>query len=218
MGHSRIRGFSLTSAVIIAAGFVAVRAAPDCARFVHSYITVPVRNRVSKVTAEAWAKWRIGHPDWKPNPNVQRPKYKLTRKETIEKIEFACSMPTEPTQLDLLFSPADFNAPPPIIMFPPMPMEATQVTFPAPKPPAVEVAETEWPPMIPYVPPIIQGGGPPYLVVPLIAPPGAAPTPEPPSLFLAALGGLPALLLLSGRRRRGEVRAQAPGQARFFQM
>jgi hypothetical protein len=210
MGHSRIRGFSLTSAIVIAAGFIAVQAAPDCARFVHSYVTVPVRNRVSKVTAEAWEKWRVGHPDWKPSPNVQRPKYKLTRKETMEKIEFACSLPTEPMRLDLLFSPADFNAPPPIIMFPPPPMEATQIAFPAPMPPAVsetpnEIAQTEWPPMIPYVPSIVEGGSPVFPVLPAIAPPGVAPVPEPPSLVLVALGLASISFVTAARSRRTDA-------------
>jgi hypothetical protein len=205
VGYSRIRSVALSSAVIIVGGFLAVRASPDCQR----YVTVPVRNRVSKATAMAWAEWRIAHPNWKPNPKVQRPKYVMTRKETVEKVEFACSVPTDPQYLNLLFAPADFNflPLPPIIALPPM--EATQIKIPAPTPPDVvevptEVATDEWPPLVPYLPPIVESGGgsPIFPILPIVPPPIVGTVPEPSSLVLAAIGLLPALLLLRARRRR----------------
>lgn len=213
MGFSGIRSVALNSAVFVVAGLAAVSAAPNCERFIHSYVTVPVRNRVSKATAEAWAKWRVAHPDWKPNPNVQRPKYVMTRKETVEKIEFACSLPTEPLYLDMLFTPADFNAPPPIFAFPPM--EATQVTIPAPTPLEVsefptEIVRTEWPPLIPYVPPIEEGGSTSFPTLPVVTPPVVLPTPEPPSLVLVALGL--ASISLAARARSRRASAQRASQ------
>jgi PEP-CTERM motif-containing protein len=211
VGYSRIRSFTITSTVIIAGGFLAVRASPDCVRFVHTYITVPVRNRVSKATAKAWAEWRIAHPDWKPNPKVQRPKYVMTRKEAIEKVEFACSMPTEPQYLDLLLAPEDLSPPPPFIELPPM--EATQITIPAPTPPDVieappEVATEEWPPLVPYVPPIVESGGasPVFPVLPVVPPPIVGAVPEPSSLVLVAIGLASTWLLAGTRLRRANMK------------
>jgi hypothetical protein len=206
VGYSRIRSVALNSAVIIAGLIVAVRASPDCQRFVHTYVTVPVRNRVSKATAKVWAEWRIAHPTWKPNPKVQRPKYVMTRKETVEKVEFACSMPTDPQSLDMLLTPADFYPPPPFMNLPPM--EATKIDIPAPTPPDVievptEVATEEWPPLVPYVPTIVEGGGGPpvFPVLPIVPPPVLGVVPEPSSLLLVATGLASMGLLLRVQRR-----------------
>jgi hypothetical protein len=213
VGYSRIQEVLLTSAVFVAGGMALVHASPNCERFVHSYVTVPVRNRVSKATAEAWAKWRVAHPDWKPNPAVQRPKYIMTRKESVEKVEFACSMPTEPLNLDLLFTPADFNAPPPVFTLP-TPLGASQITIPAPMLPAVaeapiEIAQTVWPPLVPYVPPIVESGGNnSFPVLPVVTPPVILPTPEPPSFVLVALGLTTISLAVRARSRRAGVQGR----------
>jgi hypothetical protein len=132
----RIQAAALAFILLPAAvGVVAIRASATCERFVRTYVTTPVRNRVSKTTAEAWAQWRIGHPNWKANPKLHRPKYVMTRKEAVEKVEFACSAPLIDMSTDGLFAEAD--VPPPIVNFPPM--ESTQITFPSEIPP--EVAE-----------------------------------------------------------------------------
>ena len=95
MSRSRIR---IQAAVITflllpaAAGVLAVHASATCERFVRTYVTKPVRNRVSKQTAEAWAAWRVAHPNWKPNPNLHRPKYVMNREEAIQKVDFACTI------------------------------------------------------------------------------------------------------------------------------
>jgi hypothetical protein len=141
-----------------ATGVVAVHASATCERFVRTYVTKPVRNRVSKTTADAWTAWRIAHPNWKPNPKNHRPKYLMTRNEAVQKVNFACSVPLESTGLDLFFTPADFDAPPPIVDL--HAMDTTQITFPSPIPPEVaEITPSEVPllPLIPPEAPVIPG-------------------------------------------------------------
>jgi PEP-CTERM motif len=170
-----------------ATGVVAVHASATCERFVRSYVTKPVRNRVSKTTADAWTAWRIAHPNWKPNPNNHRPKYLMTRDEAVQKVNFACSVPLESTNLDLLFTPADFDFPPPVVDL--HAMNNTQITFPDQIPPEVaEITPSEVPPL-PLIPP----------EAPVI--PGPGPVPEPGSLLLVA-SGIGVLGLLSEKNRR----------------
>ena len=186
MSGSRIRiqvavlAFLLLPATV---GILAVHASATCERFVRTYVTKPVRNEVSKHTAEAWAAWRIAHPNWKPNPSLHRPKYVMTREEAMQKVDFACSVPTDPVTLDTLFTPTNFAAPP---MFTVPLMETAEVTLPTELPPAV-VALT---PVLPIVPPSF----------PLIT--GAALTPEPGSLLLFATGlGFLALVMAAKSAR-----------------
>lgn len=172
MNRSRIRiqvavlAFLLLPATV---GILAVHASATCERFVRTYITTPVRNRVSKQTAEAWAAWRVAHPNWKPNPNLHRPKYVMTREEAMQKIDFACSVPTDPTDLNLFFTPTNFAAPPIITAVPEM--DTTQILLPSELPP--QVAEVI--PALPIVPPEF----------PLVA---GGTVPEPGSLLLVATG------------------------------
>src|SRR5664280_2638919 len=114
-------------------GVVAVHASATCERFVRTYVTKPITNRVSQTTADAWAVWRVAHPNWKPKPGVHRPKYVMTREEAVQKVNFACSVPTIPSDSDLFFTPADFDVPPPIVVLPPM--DTTQINFPDAVPP-----------------------------------------------------------------------------------
>jgi hypothetical protein len=186
MSSSRIRiqiavlAFILLPATL---GVVAVHASATCERFVRTYVTKPVRNRLSKETADAWAAWRIAHPNWKPNANSRRPKYVMTRDEAVQKVEFACAVPTIPTDGDLFFTPADLAAPP-MIDLPPM---ETQVTIPDVVPP--EIAELTPPvPILPVVPPSFP------LVSTIV--------PEPDSLVLVGTGmGLMFLGFAVTRRR-----------------
>jgi hypothetical protein len=118
MSSSRIRIQIVALAFILlpaAAGILAVRASATCERFVRTYVTKPVRNRVGKQTADAWAKWRIAHPNWKPNPNLRRPKYVMTREEAVEKVAFACSVPETPTAIDDFLKTAALDPPPSIV-------------------------------------------------------------------------------------------------------
>jgi hypothetical protein len=205
MGHTRIYTVGIAFALLLPAGIgvMAIHASPNCQRFVRNYVSAPVRNRVSKATETAWAKWRVGHPNWKPNPNLHRPKYLLTKKEQVDKVGFACEVPTDPVLMGLLFTPEDL-VPPPVVEAPPM--ETTQVEFPEFVPP--EIAEvqppTATPPLgpnapgifvPPYTPPIFSGGG----STPVITPPGVVLTPEPSSWLL--LGSGIGVAGLFGRRR-----------------
>lgn len=188
------------------AGVLAVRASADCERFVRTYVTKPVRNRVSKQTAEAWAAWRVAHPDWKPNPNIHRPKYVMTREEAVAKVAFACSIPVIPTTHEGFLQIADLEPPPPIIDL--SRMNPTQITLPDEVPP--EVAEitpdSSWPALGPFVPPILGttiGGIPGGPIVPPVLQVPVGETPEPSSLVLAG-SGLVCMLLLSAKLFRAE--------------
>jgi hypothetical protein len=185
------------------AGIVAVNASATCERFVRTYITKPVRNRVSKTTAEAWAAWRVGHPNWKQNPALHRPRYIMNREEAIQKVDFACAVPLLPTSSEGLLQADDV---PPIINFPPM--SGTEITFPDEVPP--EVAELtpqeEWPPLEPYLPPIFGSGGPVgggvpiFPIIPPVNVPISGDVPEPSSLLLVATG-MGIMVLLAARMR-----------------
>ena len=44
----------------------------------------------------------------------------MTREEAVQKVNFACSIPTDPVNLDILFTPTSFAAPPVITDVPNM--------------------------------------------------------------------------------------------------
>jgi hypothetical protein len=190
MKKSRIRlqAAALTFILFPAvAGVLAVHASATCERFVRTYITRPVANRVSRQTAEAWAKWGVGHPNWKPNPNLKRPKYVMTREEAMQKVDFACSVPLIPSQLDGFLQQADLDTPP---AFPHGPTMTSDITIPSVTPP--EVAE-----VTPLVP-----------IVPTVVPQAPTLTPEPGSLLLAGTGlGCLCILLVARSRREDEKNA-----------
>jgi hypothetical protein len=193
---SRIRLQTAVLGIILfpaVTGVLVVHASQTCERVVRTYVSKPVCNQVSKATAAAWAKWRIAHPNWKPNPKLHRPKYVMSREEAVNNLNFACSIPTDPASLDLLFTPADIDIPPPIVNLPPM--KATLIDFPDEVPPEVSEIppDNTWPPFAPYIPPILgdsSGNNFPTLpvIVPPPPPPIVGPIPEPPSFFLVALG------------------------------
>jgi hypothetical protein len=190
MRSSRIRtqvAFLVFILMPAAAGVVAIHASATCERFVRTYVTKPVKNTVTKKTADAWAAWREGHPNWKPKPDTHRPKYVMTRDEAVQKVEFACTVPTDPVELNILFSPDDFDSPPPFVQL--HQMAQTQIDFPNEVPP--EVAEAM----------------PPVVVLPAIAlssPPAIGEVPEPGSLFLVGTGFGVICLLLGIKASRSE--------------
>jgi hypothetical protein len=171
-----------------AVGVLAVRASATCERFVKTYVTKPVRNRVSKQTADAWAKWRIGHPDWKPQPALHRPRYVMTRQESVQKVAFACEVDTIPTELSLVFPPEIEVPPPPITLLPPV--QSTPPVFPPLTPIPPQLASNIPTPVLPFLP---------LLPLPVSY---ASPVPEPASLELAFIGLL-VLGLVAKNRFRG---------------
>lgn len=190
MSTSRIRIQSVVLALVLlpaTAGVVAIHASAACQRFVRTYVSTPVRNRVSKATAAAWAKWRVGHPNWKPNPTVQRPKYVMTRKEVMQKVDFACDVPNVPSVINTLLTTNDDGGELPIAD---LQMDSSQVVFPDAIPPQVaEITPTDYPilPVPPYVP-VVPGG-----TIDTPVPPNTPPvitdvTPEPASWLLVMSG------------------------------
>jgi hypothetical protein len=201
-------------------GAVAVHASPACQRLVQTYVTVPVRNRVSKATAMAWAKWRAGHPNWKPNPKIQRPRYVMTTQEAMDKVDFTCDTPAIPFNDGSVLTPrtlADFLPIVDLAMSGPTPafpdgIAAEAVAAPAGDGGPYPVAGL-WPfpsfsiPPVPgSVPP--SAGAPPSPSSPPIISSESVPiadaTPEPPSLLLVA-SGIGAGWLFC-RRRPGSVK------------
>jgi hypothetical protein len=194
----RITRIRLQFAVVLfillpaSAGVIAVHASATCERFVRTYVTKPVRNRVSKTTADAWAAWRVAHPDWKPNPNLHRPKYVMTRDEQVQKVNFACEVPLEPSNVTIFFQTAQVE-PPPVILLPAISTQTTMPTVPT------EVAEVVTP--LPVV-----GSFAPPIPVPAASTSAPPPVPEPASLLMVATG-------LAGLLLRRMTRANAAQSA-----
>jgi hypothetical protein len=197
-------------------GVLTVHASPTCEKFVRTYVTVPVRNKVSKATALAWAKWREGHPNWKPNPAIKRPRYKMTQQEAVDKVAFACEVPNEPKPAEGLFPMALVEPPTPELTLPPAIVPTVSVPDGIPPmdtaPPAQEAMIPPVytiPPFIPpyyggsQLPPVTPSG--PTNVTPVVPPP--TPVPEPGSLLLAAFGA--GLSLAAAARARRPIALSA---------
>lgn len=165
------------------AGVLVIHASASCERFVKTYITKPVRNRLSKQTADAWAAWREAHPDWRPNPKHLRPKYVMTREEAIKKVDFACAVEPDVASLKMNIEPEDE---PPIQVA--MPAMSSELRIPSTTlPEATELAElTPISDQIPFAP----------LAIPLAGP---GPVPEPDTLLLTLSGAAFVGLLVAMR-------------------
>jgi hypothetical protein len=168
-------------------------AAPLCTKYVATTRLVQVRNRVSKHTAELWAKWRVSHPNWKPNPSTIRPKYKLTTQEAIEKLDFACSI--APPEIDETMEVTDEEIPTSLLSS--WPIDETSAL-----PSMLDTSETLtspdtplYPPISPLFPPINPPVSPIYPPTPPITP-----TPEPSSLYLLGSGLLFLVILKKSRQ------------------
>jgi hypothetical protein len=176
MGHTRIYLTAMTALLLPAgAGVMTVHASPTCEKFVKTYVSTPVRNRVSKATAQAWAKWRVGHPNWKPNPKVTRPRYKMSQHELLKRVDFACQVTTDPKVMDILFTPDDLHPPTPKLV---PALETTDVTSP-----------DTIPPMLAEMPPTVQNAFPPATGMGPYLPAMFAGAPIPP--FGPPMQGLP---------------------------
>lgn len=183
MNRPRIRtqiAFLLFILLPAATGVVAIHASAACQRFVKTYVTKPIRNTVSKQTLAAWAAWRAAHPNWRPNPNVHRPKYVMSRDEAVQKVNFACAVELIPSDASMFFPTAKLDPPPAVPEL--RGMDTAQISFPDVLP--TEVAELT--PVLPTIPP----------QTPLIA----GTVPEPGS-WLMVLSGLGSMLLLAGAKK-----------------
>jgi hypothetical protein len=201
-----------------AIGAFAVNASPNCQRYVSDYVTTPVRKRVSKATALAWARWRTGHPNWKPNPKVQRPRYVMTTQEAMDKVNFACAVPPNPVITELLHASVDSEGPPSEDY---SDMDATQPYIPDLTPPEVtevpsgqgssDSTAVSWPSDSPSIPPqVLAPVSPPAggSTLPPIVPPDTTlvtgEVPEPSSLLLVA-SGIAGCSLFLRRRHASEA-------------
>ena len=196
-----IRSVVLFSVLFPAAiGAVAFNASPTCQRYVSDYVTAPVRKRVSKATAQAWAKWRVAHPNWKPNPRSKRNKVAMARKNAAGNADIACPAPSNPVLTELLAS-IDRDGTPSLN---PLAMDTTQLYLPDLTPPDVTEVSPEhistdsttssWPSDSPSIPQVLAPvsfpvGG---IILPTIVQPDTPLTigeaPEPPSLLLVVSG------------------------------
>jgi hypothetical protein len=196
-----IRSVVLFSVLFPAAiGAVAFNASPTCQRYVSDYVTAPVRKRVSKATAQAWAKWRVAHPNWKPNPHSKRNKVARARKNAADNADIACPVPSNPVLTELLAS-IDRDG---TLSLDPSAMDATQLYLPDLTPPEVtevppghispDSTTRSWPSDSPSIPQVLAPvsfpvGG---IILPTIVQPDTPLTigeaPEPPSLLLVASG------------------------------
>jgi hypothetical protein len=79
-------------------GVVGVHAATDCQQLLRFYKEKVAPHKVSAATAARWAAWNKAHPNYHPRP-------KMTPKETLAKLEFACQIPTEDQAIDSLIPP-----------------------------------------------------------------------------------------------------------------
>lgn len=93
------------TAVLLLAPVVVLSASPTCTTLVKTKVLVPVRNKVSKKTADAWAKWRVGHPTWKQNASLVRPRTIMVPQESSKRMNVACE--TAPA-----IKPNDLGLPP----------------------------------------------------------------------------------------------------------
>jgi hypothetical protein len=137
----------------------------------------------------------------------------MSQKEQIEKVAFACQVPTEPRYLEAIFVPSDLTPPPSDATLPPVedqpPFETANLVFPGEIPPMQTpqppFADAVYPPSVyapPFLPPVFatppfpgvstsstpppgSAGTPP--AVPPVVPP-VAPVPEPTSWALLGTG------------------------------
>lgn len=115
--------------VPVSLGVITICASAVCKQFVRVYVTKPVRNRVSKATANAWAEWRVAHPNWEPLSRRRRSKYVMTREEQVHKVEFACQAEIEISDSKRLFQ-TTITDPPPLVLPPIMFAETALPTLP----------------------------------------------------------------------------------------
>ncbi len=182
-------------------GTVGVHASTDCQQLFHvyqqqlakefhqQYLARHRHHKVSPETLARWAAWNKAHPNYHPHP---------TAKESMAKIDFACQVPMDNSDVAQDLPPVEL---PPLL-------PSMGDTFPPPSEPNITASnvvppdsslqsppgDPAYPPVYyPGIPTIFGGGG-----VPSSPPtPPLAQTPEPSSLILVmtALGVLSGLVL-----------------------
>jgi hypothetical protein len=154
-------------------GTVGVHASTDCQHLFRAYkdqLAKHLHHKVSADTLARWAAWNKAHPHYHP-----------TRKESMDKVDFVCQVPTD---VDAIAQ----DLPP--VSLPPL-LPAMTDTFTAPSQPNVLVSSVV-PPDNPAQPPTgdpefgpVYYPGPPSIFGGETPPtPPVSPTPEPASLLL----------------------------------
>jgi hypothetical protein len=160
-------------------GTVGVHASTDCQHLFRVYkdqLAKHMHHKVSPETLARWAAWNKAHPNYHP-----------TKKESMDKIDFVCQVPTEAAGIADDLPPVDL---PPLL-------NSMTDTFTAPSQPNVVVSNLvppdnpEQPPIADPIYPPVYFPGPPTIFAGNTPPvPPITPTPEPASLLLmtTALG------------------------------
>jgi hypothetical protein len=180
-------------------GTVGVHASTDCQHLFRAYkdqLAKHLHHKVSAETLTRWAAWDKAHPHYRP-----------TKKESMDKIDFVCQVPTNTEAITDNLPPIDL---------PPLDNSMTD-TFTAPSQPNIVVSSLvppdnpDQPPIADPIYPPVYFPGPPTIFSGNTPPtPPITPTPEPTSLVLmTTAAGLMAALMYRNKLKAGAIKARA---------
>lgn len=175
-------------------GTLGVHASTDCQHLFRAYkdqLAKHLHHKVSAETLARWAAWDKAHPHYRP-----------TKKESMDKIDFVCQVPTNTEAITDELPPIDL---PPLL-------NSMTDTFTAPSQPNIVVSSLvppdnpEQPPIADPIYPPVYFPGPPTIFSGNTPPtPPITPTPEPTSLALMTT----AVGLMSALMYRNKIMARA---------